>query len=305
MTYLTQFGLFISLLFKPFFDGVNSDNALLTERESCIPKIASYYFGVEKLPVHQQVTTLKNLQMDGIMVDVAQRNLDSLEIYYQTREVRSGAFHLYDIWTTVSVNDSVKLKQQLKAVEFIYSQIQYKETQLQVIFNGISSHENITKVIEQVAAVADRFNKLLIIYPHYGNSIATTEQALAFIKSVKKANIYLAFHLCHELRAGNGHRINEVIKNVAPYIKSASISGASESERNNVSLPNWFFGIKPLFMGDYDLSPCFISLKLAGYNGPITLHTWGIDRNFGLKPEDNLPQSRKVLINLAKTNCTK
>lgn len=261
-------------------------------------KVASYYFGVEKLPVAQQVTTLKNLKMDAIMVDITAKNIDSLDKYYQTEEVKSGQFHLYDVWTTVNVNDDAKLASQLKTVESICQKIQNKETQLQVIFGGQSTEQNITKIIAQAADITKKYNKNLIIYPHFGNTIATTEQALLYLKAVNKPNVFIAMHLCHELRAGYGNRIEDVVKNLAPYIKAVSISGASEAERLNESLPNWYFGIKPLFMGDYDLLPYYTAVMKTGYKGPITLHTWGIDRNFSLTPAQNLPKSKEVLLKL-------
>lgn len=261
-------------------------------------KIASYYFGVEKLPVAQQISTLKNLKMDAIMVDITEKNIDSLDKYYQTDEVKSGQFHLYDIWTSVSVNDEAKLTFQLKTVETIYQKIQNKETQLQVIFGGQSTAENITRIMSSVADIAKKYNKNLVIYPHFGNTIATTEQALVYLKAVNKPNVFIAMHLCHELRAGYGNRIEEVVSNVAPYIKAVSISGASEAERLNDALPNWFFGIKPLFMGDYNLLPYYTAVMKTGYTGPITIHTWGIDRNFNLTPAENLPKSKDVLLNL-------
>jgi hypothetical protein len=292
------------ILLLVVFSACKADSQATSKKSSaCDIRVASYYFGVEKLSVAQQVTTLKNLKMDAIMVDITEKNIDSLDKYYQTEEVKKGQFHLYDIWTSVSVNSEAKLTTQLKTVETIYQKIQNKETQLQVIFSEQSTPENITRIVSLVTDIAKKYNKNLIIYPHFGNTIATTEQALIYLKAVNKPNIFIAMHLCHELRAGNGHRIKEVVNNLAPYIKAVSISGASESERLDQTLPNWYFGIKPLFMGDYDLLPYYKAVIDTGYKGPITLHTWGIDRNFKLSPQDNLPKSREFLLNLTNKIC--
>lgn len=115
--------------------------------------------------------------------------------------------------------------------------------------------------------------------------------------------MFLAVHLCHELAAGNWNRIGEVVANVAPYIKAVSISGASESEQADNSLPLWYWGIKPLNQGTYNYTSFFQALYDNGYVGPILIHTWGIKSNFNLDPEDYLPESREILLQLSEVTC--
>jgi sugar phosphate isomerase/epimerase len=125
------------------------------------------------------------------------------------------------------------------------------------------------------------------------------------LKQLKKPWIIsnLSVHLCHELAAGNGGRIDEVITNVASYIKSVSISGATESEQIDTALPLWYWAIKPLNMGTYDYTKYYKALYENDYEGPIAIHTWGIFKNFGLAPKDHLPDSRNILLELAIDVC--
>ena len=274
------------------------------EASLCSPNIMSYYFGVENLTIPNQVSTLSRLKMNGVMVRIDRNNLADLDAYYATPEVKNGSFHVYDIWTTINVaSNDAKLTTEYATLESIYAKIQNKETILQVIFGGNASKERITQIVSATADIAKKYGKDLIIYPHFGHTIATSEIALSYIKLAKKSNVFLAIHLCHELRAGFGNRMNEVVQNVAPYIKSASISGATLSEMLDPNLPNWKWGIKPLYMGTYDLSSYYNALHSIGYKGPIAIHTWGIINNFGLYSQDHLPRSRNKLIQLANKAC--
>ena len=65
----------------------------------------------------------------------------------------------------------------------------------------------------------------------------------------------------------------------------------------------WKWGIKPLYMGEYDLSTYYNALHSIGYKGPIVIHTFGIINNFGLYSQDHLPSSRDKLIQLANKAC--
>ena len=274
------------------------------EASLCAPNIMSYYFGVENLTIAKRVRTLDSLKMDGVMVQVSRRNLAELDEYYATKEVRNGSFHVYDIWTTINVEATdANLVTAYSDLEAICAKIQNKETVLQVIFGGVSTRARITKIVSEAADIAKKYDKDLIIYPHHGHTMSTSEIALSYIQATKKSNLFLAVHLCHELKAGFGNRIKEVVQNVSLYIKSASISGATLSEMSDPDFQNWKWGIKPLNMGTYDLSTYYNALHSVGYKGPIAIHTFGIIKNFGLYSQDHLSGSRTKLLQLANKAC--
>jgi len=289
----------LSLLLCILCTDLHSQNVLPPGNEGC-PKVMTYHFGVERHSIPNQVKVLQNAGMDGMMVNSDGADLDA---YFQTEEVRNGTFQIYDVWTHVLVDHPESLESDYKRVESICRRIQNEKSIFQVIFIGYSTRENIARIISEVANIAARYGKDLVIYPHAGMSVATAEIALSYIKELNKPNIYLAVHLCHELAEGYGNRIEEVVKNVAPYIKSATISGATPSELADKSLPEWYWGIKPLNIGDYDLQPYFNALKANGYTHPIGIHTWGLDKNFGLYSEVHLPISKSVLMQLAFPTC--
>lgn len=270
----------------------------------CHPNIMAYHFGLEKLAIPEKIHLLKNLNLNGIICNIEKDNISDLDEYYYTDEVRNNSFHVYDIYTTINVEGSSRdLFFQYETLERIYEKIRCKETVLQVIFNGNPGIEKVATVVSKCADIANKYGKDLIIYPHFGASIPTAEIAFAYINTIKKPNLFLSVHLCHELSAGNGNRIENVITNVAPYIKSVSISGATLSERSGASIQNWSWGIKPLNTGSYDLFPFYNALYKANYNGPVAIHTFAIDCNFNLNPEEHLPQSRDKIAELAYRAC--
>jgi sugar phosphate isomerase/epimerase len=271
--------------------------------ELCQPKVAAYNFGVEHYSVNKQVRVLDSLGMDGVMIRIPPTGgLNELKAFLQAPLVMADSFKVYDLFAYVSLTDSALRYEQLQTIEEIAKELEFKDTHIQVIFLG--PNEDPTNAIVEVARLLKPYQKDLVIYPHYEtSSIESAEEALSYINSIDERNVYLAFHLCHELAAGNDNRIREVIDNVSPYIKAVSISGADMSEFTNTALPNWYWGIKPLNMGTYDLSDFYESLVDFNVAGPITIHTWGIYNNFGLTPEEHLPVSKEIINQLAADAC--
>jgi len=142
--------------------------------------------------------------------------------------------------------------------------------------NQIIEKEEVLAFFNQISDYAASLNVNVIIYPHDETFIESASEALWYVKQSKRKNLFLSFHLCHELRAGNGSKMNTVIAEVAPYVKLASICGA-----DSVMLPNqipgfWDDAIKPLYKGNYDSSILLECLVRNGYCGPIALHTFGL-----------------------------
>ena len=109
----------------------------------------------------------------------------------------------------------------------------------------------------------------LVIYPHWsGNNplnvclIETAEEALAYVEEIGSDNLFISLHLCHEIKAGNGERLNEVAAKIKPWLRLPSINGADIDAVNEVA--GWKRGIQPLTMGDYDSSKLLKALKSVG-----------------------------------------
>ena len=121
----------------------------------------------------------------------------------------------------------------------------------------------------------------LVIYPHWsgGNPlnvclIESAEDAISFLEEIGSDNLFVSLHLCHEIKAGNGHRLDEVAAKIKPWLRLPSINGADVDAVNEIE--GWDRGIQPLTQGNYDSSQLLGALKSVGYQGPVILHTWGL-----------------------------
>ena len=95
-------------------------------------------------------------------------------------------------------------------------------------------------------------------------------------EDTKRTTLFVSLHLCHEIRAGNGERLDEVAAKIKPWLRLPSINGADIDSVNEVI--GWKRGIQPLTMGDYDSSQLLEALKSVDYKGPVILHTWGLQK---------------------------
>jgi len=131
-------------------------------------------------------------------------------------------------------------------------------------------------VVAAIRAIADQSKAAgveLVLYPHDNTYIESAEEALVFIEELNHDNIFVSLHLCHEIRAGNGGRLDAVAMAIQPYLRLPSISGANIAYNDNSA--NWSDSIQPLGQGDYDASKLVRALEGVGYDGPVILHTFG------------------------------
>ena len=105
----------------------------------------------------------------------------------------------------------------------------------------------------------------------------SNEDALSYIEEIGSDNIFVSFHLSHEFLGGNGERLDEVAAKIRPWIRLPSINGTDVSLLNGFQKLNRGVHIKPLASGDYDSSQLLKALKSVDYQGPVILHTWGLE----------------------------
>lgn len=306
MRYITIFLLFISVSScQEEQDSILCPEEGVTipkEKKFCNNKIISYHFGLEKYSIPHKLETLYNLGIDGIITQVESENQQDINQYFENCYLRNNLIELSSIFTTICLNQK-KQKEQLKNIDFIYKSIKNENTQLLLLLEGSKDKIQVLRTLAEVVKIANLYDKDIIIYPHEGLAIETAEEAMEIINTMESKNIFLSIHLCHELAANNGNRIKEVVNNVREHVKFISISGATIEEKNNINLPLWFWGIKPLNQGKYDLNLFYDALHKINYIGPIAIHTWGIESNFNLKIEEHIPHSRNILSNMKNLKC--
>jgi sugar phosphate isomerase/epimerase len=141
--------------------------------------------------------------------------------------------------------------------------------------------------IREVATLAEPVGLQLAIYPHMGDYVAGTRDALRMVKAVDRPNVGLSFNLCHWLRVDGYGDLQPLLKEMMPHLFVVSINGA---DRRDPDFKNWNRYIQPLGEGDFDVQGLMKSLRSLGYRGPVGL------QGFGLKGsvQEHLAQAIRV-----------
>ena len=127
--------------------------------------------------------------------------------------------------------------------------------------------------IREVADMAASVGLRVVLYPHLNLYVATAEHAFALASRSGRANIGVTVNLCHELAAGNGGRLPEVIRRVAPSLAMVSINGAAAKLG-----PGWDSEkyIKRLGEGDYNVTSVLQALAEVRYSGPVGVQYYAL-----------------------------
>ena len=134
--------------------------------------------------------------------------------------------------------------------------------------------DEIVSFIREVADLAAAGKVGVSLYPHDNTALETAEETLLILKKADRPNLTISVHQCHEMRAGNTHRIDAVMTAVGPYMDIVTISGSDKMVNDNSK--DWSDAIKPFGEGDYDPKDFLRALKRHKFQGPIILHTFGL-----------------------------
>ena len=145
------------------------------------------------------------------------------------------------------------------------------------------------KLVQEVADLAATGGLRVALYPHSGFYVATAEDALRVLKQVNRPNVGLTLNLCHELMAGHGDRLPEIIKACSPHLYLVSLNGADRG-------PTVKDTIKVLGEGRVDVAAFLKLLEDAGYRGPIGLQCYNLPGD----PRDNLARSMTAWRKMSK-----
>jgi sugar phosphate isomerase/epimerase len=122
-----------------------------------------------------------------------------------------------------------------------------------------------TGVVREIAALAAESGLKVSLYPHAGFYVATAEDAVRIARLVDLPHVGVSVNLCHELFAGNGGRLAEVVKTAAPYLNLVSVNGASPIPDKGPSA----WDTLPLGSGAFDTAAFLRLIRDTGYRGPI------------------------------------
>ena len=129
------------------------------------------------------------------------------------------------------------------------------------------------KVVREIGKLAADAGLRVALYPHTGDYVDTTEQALRVVKEVDLKNVGVSLNLCHRLKVDGEQNMRKTIEAAMPHLFLVSINGA---DSGNTKAMGWDRLIQRLDRGDYDVYGFLKMLKQLGYQGPIGLQCYRV-----------------------------
>ena len=258
--------------------------------------LSAYNFMMTEYTPAEQQDILKRSGYSGIALVVNNDgDISALDEHINAPGMKHGDFHLTAVLTGLEITaDSIKPNTFF--LEKLFRRLEKTKAIFWPVVEKGTTDKRVAEAFTQLAELASKYSVPVVLYPHDKTYMETASHALKVIKLTGRKDLMLSFHLCHELRAGNGPTMRYAIQEVAPYITLASINGADIKMQAD-SMEGWDDAIKPLYSGTYNTQNYLDELVKSGYKGPIVLHTWGIKE----KPfETYLSRSNHIYLQMLK-----
>ena len=224
----------------------------------------------------QQAKTLKELGYNGISYNYT--NPADLEVWVKTfREHGLKIYGLY-VHTYADRAETVDpaFKEAIRALKGSDTVIWM--TVSTVKDKSRSYDDEAVRNVRMMADLAKEHGLRVALYPHAGFYVATAADSARIIRLAGRDNAGASINLCHEFITGNGGRLDETLRDVAPIATLASINGIDAKGKKH---------LLRLDQGDFDLPAYLAKLRDAGYKGPVGLQGYSIPGD----PRENLAAS--------------
>ncbi len=275
------------LILLIFCGGILAATKAHTKKERF--SLTAYNFGsLGKLSPEEQIQTLKKTGYTGIILNSeTQEDLDNLDLFFKETKKTSG-FSVHAIMARYNFTDPNREKW-----KSLVDTIAGRGIELWIIFGkkkeGITD-SFIEEKLREVVLYSAKKHVRVILYPHSLCYIASAEAALPFVEKINAPNLKLAIHLCHEIRAGNGNRMDEVFEHVKGKIGAVTLAGTDSVADFTSNLTMDKSTIKPIDAGNYDLRKFILPLLKSDYMGKVGFINFKIEEN----PETYLKHSIRV-----------
>ena len=246
--------------------------------------------GLDKYSIEEQVNMLHGYGYAGMAVDIADAAKQKQFDQYQAAAKKVHGFKIfaafyafkYEVKTGIS-RDWIGVVDRLAGTGTDLWLITGKPQ------DGLTP-ELLEKEMRELVDYAASKSLRVTLYPHSKNMIATAEEALVYVEKINRTNFDLAVHTCHEIRAGNADRIEEVLEKVKHHLGYVTIAGADNTP-NQTNGSEWEYStLKPLYRGNFDLTRVLKKLRSLDYHGAIGF----INHRISEAPDTYLPLSKST-----------
>jgi len=138
---------------------------------------------------------------------------------------------------------------------------------------GAAEGERVAAAGLRLLANEARVRRLrLALYPHAGDWLESTHNALRILRAVDRPEVGLSFNLCHALRVEGDSWIHRRLEDAGSRLFVVTLNGADAGTVN----AGWDRLIQPLDSGTYDVAALLRTLRRIRFRGPIGLQGYGI-----------------------------
>jgi len=224
-----------------------------------------------------QIGELKSIGYGGMVMQLAAPKQLAEMHRYQTA-IGYSAFEIYGGY--VFVNFDASIEEQNTHIDNVITTLSKSKGRLCVILR--SKEPRREQVVAFLRSAAERTKAAgieLVVFPHIGKVyvIELAEDALPYIEEIQSDNIFVSLHLSHDFLGGNGDRLDEVAAAIKPWIRLPSINGTDVGLLDGFEKLIRGVHIQPLASGYYDSSQLLVALRAVDYEGPVILHSWGLE----------------------------
>jgi streptogramin lyase len=246
--------------------------------------------GLDKLPIKEQVSLLHRHGYAGMAVDIADAAKQNQFDQYQAAAKKVDGPKIFAAFYRFNYSEKTGISRDWVQV---VDRLAGTGTDLWLITgkpqDGLTP-ELLEREIRGVVDYAASKSLRVTLYPHSKNVISTAEEALVYVEKVNRTNLDLAVHTCHEIRAGNADRIEEVLEKVRNHLGYVTIAG-SDSIPDLTNGSEWEYStLKPLYRGNFDLTRVLRKLRSLDYRGAIGF----INHRITEAPDTYLPLSKST-----------
>ncbi len=227
----------------------------------------------------QQANTLRELGYGGISYNYT--NPGDLEAWVKT--FRKHGLKIYGLYVHTYVDRPVAVDPSFKEA------IRHLKGADTVIWMTVSTVKDkkrnydpeAVRNVQMMADLAKEQGLRVALYPHAGFYVASAADSARIIRLAGRDNAGASINLCHEFITGNGGRLEETLRDVAPIATLVSINGVDAAGGKH---------ILRLDQGNFDLAGYLAKLRSAGYGGPIGLQCYNLPGD----PRENLRASMEA-----------
>jgi len=224
----------------------------------------------------QQARVLKDLGYDGISYN------ETIDITNRLEAFRAAGLKIFALYIQGFLDKPVRYEPGLtNAIRLLKG----TDTMIWLTIREMRGEHDAeaATLVREVADLAGESGIRVTLYPHSGFYVATGEDALRIANRAGRTNVGVTVNLCHELMAGNGDRLESIVKACAPRLFLVSINGADRGTTVEQT-------VKFLDEGGFNVPGFVDMLDRAGYTGPIGLQCYNLKGS----PEENLKRAMKV-----------